>query len=449
MKRHSVIALATVAALGFSGSSFATVAATDTTVAAGATNQSVALTYTTRVGIQGAAFQAVVNDPNNIIVDASIAFQVFDADGDPAPLFIACDGNEYRVAAGTFVTCGTNGVYSIRRSSGDLATQTGAMRIVFSVEAGATEGQTATVSFGDYCTGGETAAVDGCTAFFQTSDTLRDDTPDPAQSSTAGTITIAPADAPPTINIADGTADAAGNGTAAVTLTPAAGAQTSSYSCTAPGGFNLTQNANGGPFTNASGDPADIAFTCAPGQSEVVAVMNCTITEGAVQRADTVNLTCPALTPLNPTISSNPVSPSAQTFGSGVIGQTRNLPIDFSAAGANAAGTASIDCSASGAVTIAPGGAQTINGTAQPVDQTVSCVLTDVEQTGDVTCTVVDGNPSATRTLTFGYTCPAGLTFIPTPSPEVVPASSLWSKLGLIGLLAALGMLMVGFRRNH
>jgi hypothetical protein len=37
---------------------------------------------------------------------------------------------------------------------------------------------------------------------------------------------------------------------------------------------------------------------------------------------------------------------------------------------------------------------------------------------------------------------------VPTQA-AIVPASSLWSKIGLVGLLAALGMLVVGFRRQH
>lgn len=79
-------------------------------------------------------------------------------------------------------------------------------------------------------------------------------------------------------------------------------------------------------------------------------------------------------------------------------------------------------------------------------DPVVSCPLTAAAQTGDVSCVINGGAPQ-----TFaGITCPAGAALPPpVATPAIIPTNSLWSKVGLIGLLAALGMLMVGFRRQQ
>jgi hypothetical protein len=143
--------------------------------------------------------------------------------------------------------------------------------------------------------------------------------------------------------------------------------------------------------------------------------------------------------PVDPTITG-----SAGTIPGGLIGQTRSTTIDFVNTGGAGSGSATIDCSTAAPLSIVPNGLQTVTGSAQPVDVTVSCTLTDTVQAGSVSCVIDD--LGATRTQVFDFTCPAGAAFIPTPSPDVVPATSMWSKLGLIGLLAALGMLMVGFR---
>ena len=77
-----------------------------------------------------------------------------------------------------------------------------------------------------------------------------------------------------------------------------------------------------------------------------------------------------------------------------------------------------------------------------------------------VACTVpADGAPAITGTLDCTTTAPAGgaLTFplssvaqtaVVPSQPETIPATSLWAKIGLIGLLAAVGVLLVGFRRQ-
>ena len=59
-------------------------------------------------------------------------------------------------------------------------------------------------------------------------------------------------------------------------------------------------------------------------------------------------------------------------------------------------------------------------------------------------------NCSGTGVGRFAYTVSSVALSAAVPTQAaIVPASSLWSKIGLVGLLAALGMLVVGFRRQH
>ena len=178
--------------------------------------------------------------------------------------------------------------------------------------------------------------------------------------------------------------------------------------------------------------------------------ISCTETDGdSAGTARTIPVSCPAgaLVPVDPTITAAPASGSTTNFSGGLIGSTRTSVINFTNTGGAGSGSATIDCSTAAPLSIVPTGLQTVTGATQPTDVTVSCTLTDVAQAGAVTCVIDD--LAGTRTDTYNFACPAGSTFIPPPAPEVVPTNSLWSKLGLIGLLAALGMLMVGFRRNH
>lgn len=76
-----------------------------------------------------------------------------------------------------------------------------------------------------------------------------------------------------------------------------------------------------------------------------------------------------------------------------------------------------------------------------------------------VACTV-PATGTATGTLSCTTTAPAGgaLSFPLSSSgqtvpvfvePDIIPTNSLWSKLGLVGLLAVLGLVAVGFRRQQ
>ena len=81
------------------------------------------------------------------------------------------------------------------------------------------------------------------------------------------------------------------------------------------------------------------------------------------------------------------------------------------------------------------GGNQTIATGGTPAPVVAGIVLTGAPQTGTVTC----------NGTTFTLNAPAGVAFVP---PSIIPASSFWSQLTLIGLLAALGGLFVATRRN-
>jgi hypothetical protein len=74
---------------------------------------------------------------------------------------------------------------------------------------------------------------------------------------------------------------------------------------------------------------------------------------------------------------------------------------------------------------------------------TVNCT---VPATGSSTATLNCTAGNAPGTVAFGLTSSAPP---PVPAPTVIPTNSLWSKLGLVGLLAVLGLLAVGFRRQH
>lgn len=216
--------------------------------------------------------------------------------------------------------------------------------------------------------------------------------------------------------------------------------------CTAPAGIGLAPTS----LNFAAAGAQSIDVTCTYAAAAINGNITCTETDGdSAGTPRNIAVSCPAgaVVPVEPTITSTPASGSTTNFSGGLIGNTRTSVINFTNTGGAGSGSATIDCSTAAPLSIVPSGLQTVTGSTQPTDVTVSCTLTDVEQSGTVTCVIDD--LAGTRTDTFGFVCPAGSTFIPPPAPEVVPTNSLWSKLGLIGLLAALGMLMVGFRRNH
>ncbi|HRO87890.1 MAG TPA: hypothetical protein PLH21_07680, partial [Chiayiivirga sp.] len=75
----------------------------------------------------------------------------------------------------------------------------------------------------------------------------------------------------------------------------------------------------------------------------------------------------------------------------------------------------------------------------------VGCTPGAAAVSGTVSCGGTD--QAGVINWSWPVTCPAAQTA--PPPPTFVPASSLWSKLALFGVFAALGMLILGLRRNH
>jgi hypothetical protein len=226
-----------------------------------------------------------------------------------------------------------------------------------------------------------------------------------------------------------------------ITITPSGGQAggSATYTCV-PGGGVIATNPAGAIATGGAAVSMNVSCPAGPDGS-----LSCTHTGGAGSTASPVNYTidCPAVPQAN--VQANPGTGTALGCN-GPAGSTQTAQVGFTNTGnADATGFA---CVVGGAgftlqqapsATIAQGG-----GTTAAV----------------VACTVpADGAPPIAGTLTcnggvagtgpFAYTLSSqaqnqgGLT-----QATIVPASSLWSKVGLVGLLAVLGMLVVGFRRK-
>jgi hypothetical protein len=227
-----------------------------------------------------------------------------------------------------------------------------------------------------------------------------------------------------------------------IVATAAGNSGSASLSCTAAAGFTVTPNLT----FNAAGDQ-NIAVGCTLGASVVNGNITCTEIDGdsvAPGATRTWTATCPqgGVVPVNPTITTVTAT-GAFAMPSGALGQTVSRLIDFSASGGAGTGSATINCTATAPVTVTPA-MQTVTGSAQPTDVAVRLQLTNAAQGPfDVVCTVTSG--STVRTDTFNVTAAAGTAL---PPPTVVPASSTWSQLLLIALMAGLGLAFVGFRRQ-
>lgn len=262
-----------------------------------------------------------------------------------------------------------------------------------------------------------------------------------------GTVTIQLAPANPTtinfnptvVNLANGGATS-GNPSAAsivAVTTGGAGVDPGSYSCTVPAGFQLT-NAAGNNII-AGSDPADISVTCTLGAGPTQANSTCTRTGGA----DVVlTLNCPAAA--GPVLSSAPPTGTALSCDGGPL-SVANTQVTISNTGtADMTGVACITAGAGFSIQQAPAAVVAAGGSTPVV----------------VACNVpAEGAPAIVGTLSCTTTAPAGgaLNFplssqaatgaVPTQA-ATIPSTSLWAKIGLIGLLAVLGALVVGFRRH-
>lgn len=210
--------------------------------------------------------------------------------------------------------------------------------------------------------------------------------------------------------------------------------------------------ADAASFSITSGNPStvppagSIGLQATLGAAALSATLTCDVADASATTSVSWPLTAPAGTRLQaPTLSSNPASGTAITlptsYGAAVSSNIVVTPTGGDAGGPNAtlACTASAGFTATAAtLTFTPPG-----GASQNV--VVGCTPGASSQSGTVSCGGTD--QSGNINWTWPVTCPAVSTA--PPPPAFVPATSLWSKLALFGVFAALGMLVLGLRRNH
>lgn len=228
----------------------------------------------------------------------------------------------------------------------------------------------------------------------------------------------------------------------AVTTSGGAGTGSASYNCTVPAGFAATNSSNASIAVGS--DPADLSVTCTLGATASSANMTCGVTDIAGSRDVSFTLNCPA--GASAVYSSAPAAGAALATCNGAPGstQTRSITITNTGTPANpdsAADDLALACS------ITSGGTNfaIVAGPTSPLEAGSSTTV-------DVQCTVPD-----TGSITGELDCNGNLYGLsatvqtvppPVPTPAIVPATSEWSKLVLIALLAGLGALVVGFRRH-
>ena len=208
---------------------------------------------------------------------------------------------------------------------------------------------------------------------------------------------------------------------------------------------------NASAFSVTAGVPAtvppagniDLSVTLA--NAALAATLTCNVADAGAATTHTWNLTAPAGTPVPaPGYSSNP-APGAAIDRTGIPGSSCNSSVVITNNGFAGAGSdLTYNCSVAGAdFTIASGASGTVAvGSSATVSVAVACPADGTTVTDTLSCTTNDpavAEPSYNLSAT-------GQAFV---APTFVPASSLWSKLALFGIFAALGMLVLGLRRNH
>lgn len=207
------------------------------------------------------------------------------------------------------------------------------------------------------------------------------------------------------------------------------------------------------PATVNNGDPSGdtdltVPVQCAYAASARTGSLTCTETPSiGTAVTNTWDISCPAGDPSAPVFSSVP-APGSTLNCDGDAGTTETTAITVTNNGdAVTGGPLTFSCTAAGAgFSITSGGSSA--GLAVGASQTINiaCVVPAEgapAATGTVTCTTNAGTTPTYNLSSLAQTLPD-----PVPQPNVVPASSLWSKLALIGLLAGLGIAVVGFRRS-
>lgn len=238
--------------------------------------------------------------------------------------------------------------------------------------------------------------------------------------------------------------------TAAITVTGAGTVGTATVdNCALSGAGASSFSIVTGSVTVPPSDTIDLSCTLPNSGGAATAVLTCRENDSDSTNVNrTWNLSCPQGTPVpGPGYSSVPV-PGSTLNCNGDAGTTETTSFVVTNNGNPGAGSGlNFTCSAAGAgFSIQSGG--TATGLAVGSSQTVTVACTVPAEgapasTGTVTCTT-----NANATPTYNLSSIAQTLPDPVPQPNVVPASSLWSKLALIGLLAGLGIAVVGFRRS-
>ncbi|MBN8427120.1 MAG: hypothetical protein J0L65_06610 [Xanthomonadales bacterium] len=207
------------------------------------------------------------------------------------------------------------------------------------------------------------------------------------------------------------------------------------------------------PATVNNGDPSGdtdltVPVQCAYAASARTGSLTCTETPSiGTAVTNTWDISCPAGDPSAPVFSSVP-APGSTLNCDGDAGTTETTSVTVTNTGdAVTGGPLTFSCTAAGAgFSITSGGSSAGRAVGAPQTINIACVVPaegEPAATGTVTCTTNAGTTPTYNLSSLAQTLPD-----PVPQPNVVPASSLWSKLALIGLLAGLGIAVVGFRRS-
>lgn len=257
------------------------------------------------------------------------------------------------------------------------------------------------------------------------------------------TLSYAPAPGPITLPPGNAGATVSTN----IVATAAGNQGSASLSCTAAAGFTVTPSLT----FNSAGDQ-NIAVGCTLGAAQTTGNITCTEIDGNTAspgEARIWNATCPqgGVVPVDPAITPATAA-GAFAMPAGAIGQTVSRTLQFTPSGGAGTGSSTVTCSVdpSSPVVVTPSSRTFTGNTTAPQTFTVSIPLTDADQGPfDLTCAINDSG--ADRNVVYNVTAAAGSPFV-LPEPKVVPASSTWSQLLLIALMAGLGLAFVGFRRQ-
>lgn len=218
----------------------------------------------------------------------------------------------------------------------------------------------------------------------------------------------------------------------------------------------VISGANASAFSVVGGDPTtvppagsiDLEVTLA--NSALAATLTCDVADAGPDTTHVWALSAPAGTPVPAPEYSSVPAPGTTLNCDGTPGSLTQTSITITNTGLSGAGSdLDYSCVVSGAgFSIISGAADTL-AVDDSATVTVQCTVPAEDApaaTGDLDCTSNDPANSANNypLSSIAETAPPAV-----PQPNVVPASSLWSQLSLIGLLAALGLLVVGIRRNH